>query len=165
MRRLKYSINPALVFAGAYLGIDPGQVNMGVAVVSRGQANLFEIDLESVDNTIDRILAVTRVMQYVLSLCPPKINALCTEGAAYMAPQGQVPLETARTTATIAALQAGVWPAYVTAPKAVRIAVFGEGQLRSQEVWPDIPENAGSALGCAFFAYKTMRDEAKLSGK
>lgn len=158
--RIELILEPPLTRDYTCLGIDPGPVNMGVACLyGQRHARLFEIQLPSPENSIDRILNVTGLMQYLFSLLPPKLSVVCTEGAAYLAPHGQVPLETARTTATIAALQAGAWPAYIVPPKEIREWVFLNGKLRTQEVWPELPENAGSALGCALYAYLRLKKE------
>lgn len=131
---------------------------MGVAHVHKNKASLYQIKVPSALESIERIMLITGLMQYILGLLP-KPEVLVTEGAAYMASDGQVPLETARTAATIAVLQAGVWPAYVTPPKQVRLKVFGNGQYRAQEVWPDMPADAASALGCALYGYHLLREE------
>lgn len=142
--------------AGAFLGVDPGQVHMGVAAIYLHTAYLYEITLESAQESVERIMLVTACMQLILSGLPSKFDSAVVEGAAYMAAYGQVPLETARTSAVIAAISHGIWPVTVVPPKVIREGVFKDGAVRAQDVWPEYPENAASALGCALYAQEVF---------
>lgn len=140
---------------GAFLGVDPGQVHMGVAAIFGDVVYLYEIELESSEQSVEAMMRVTSCMQIILAGLP-KPTAAVIEGAAHMAAWGQVPLETARTSAAIAVLTHGVWPVEVIPPKKIRQTIFGNGNIRQQEVWPDFPENAASALGCALYAKEKL---------
>jgi len=148
----RFSCNLGQSVVGVYLGIDPGQVHMGVAAIFDHTALLYEIELQAEEQSVDAMMRVTSCMQLILAGLPPKLNAAVVEGAAHMAAWGQVPLETARTSAAIAAMTHGIWPVEVVPPKKIRLRIFGTANLRQQEVWPDYPENAVSALGCAWYA-------------
>lgn len=150
MQRLTFTADRQL--HGPWLGIDPGQVHMGVALVFDERVWLYEIELLSAEDSVENMMRVTSCMQLILAGMPAKIQAAVVEGAAHMASWGQVPLETARTSAAIAAMTHGIWPVRVVPPKVIRLGVFKNGAVRSQDVWPDLPENAASALGCALYA-------------
>lgn len=139
-------------FEGVFLGIDPGQVHMGVACIFTGRAYLYEITLEAAEQSVEAMMRVTSCMQLILAGLPRSIGGCVVEGAAHMASWGQVPLETARTSAAIAAMSHGIWPVEVVPPKKIRQQVFGNGLVRQQMMWPEYPENAVSALGCALYA-------------
>lgn len=155
-RQIELSLTKPLQQSFACLGVDPGHINMAVAVVKEQRAWLYEITLPAVDDSVERIMLSTHAIQYVLMLVP-KPDAACVEGAAFLAPAGQIPLDENRVSATIALLSASVWPVTITPPKRIRAEVFLDGRLRSQEIWPDLPPNAGSALGCALYAYKQLK--------
>lgn len=156
MRIDRWALESNRFCKGTFLGVDPGQVHMGVAAVYEYHAYLYEITLESAHESIERIMLVTACMQIILSSLPPKFTAAVVEGAAYMAAYGQVPLETARTAAAIAAMSHGIWPVVVVPPKVIREVVFKNGKVRAQDAWPEYPENAASALGCALYAQETF---------
>lgn len=158
LTRYTIQLTPALPFDIMALGFDPGQVHMGIAWVALDLAWIYEIEMPSYTDSVERIMSITRVLQYVLAL-QPKASIACIEGASFLAAYGQVPLAEARTTAAIAILSAGTPNVLITPPRQIRKTVFGKAEYRSQEMWPDLPENASSALGCAFYAYKIAREE------
>lgn len=135
------------------VGIDPGQVNMGLAVLQGDRAYVYEAKLPSEEDPIDRIMLAAHAVQFVLSEIKGQPVGGCVEGAAYLAGAGQVPLDENRVAAAITLMQGGVWPVSIRPPATIRERVFGHGRMRAQEIWPSLPENAMSAFGCALFAY------------
>lgn len=158
IRRYIYQLDPELTFPISALGFDPGQVHMGLAYIYISSAILYEIEMPGYTDSIERIMAITGCLQYIFAGLP-KAHVACIEGASFLAAYGQVPLSEARTTAAIAILTSGVPAVAINPPRQIRKGIFGKAEFRSQEMWPDIPENASSALGCAFYAYKIAREE------
>lgn len=141
------------------IGIDPGQVNMGLAVMYGTHALLCEAKLLSVIDPIENIMQAAHAVQYMLKSYKGQVLGGCVEGAAYMATSGQVPLGENRVTAAITLMQAGIWPVMIKPPATIREQVFGHGRIRAQEVWPHLPENAASAFGCALYVHAILQGE------
>lgn len=142
-----------------YIGIDPGSRNMGIAVMTPAKGwmigYLYQIGLRDVADAIDRIQMIRAVTKSILRPFTLKERVLvaCVEQAAYAALYGQTTLSESRTAAIVALIDSEVSKIYVETPAHVRKVVFESGKVRSQEVWPDLPPDAGSALGCAYYAY------------
>lgn len=141
------------------VGIDPGQVNMGLAVLYGSTACVYEATLPAETEPINRIMLAAHAVQYILSETKRQPQIGCVEGAAYLAGAGQVPLDENRVTAAITLMQGGLWPVVIAPPARIREKVFGNGRLRAQEIWPKLPENAMSAFGCALYIHKVISEE------
>lgn len=158
IQRWRLTLETPLLFNHPVIGIDPGQVNMGAALLYSTWADLYEFTLPASSDAIERMMSTTHAIQYLLKLYP-HLRAACLEGAAYLALAGQVPLAENRAAAAIALLQGRLAPVQIVPPGRIRENVFGYGRWRSQEVWPELPPNAGTALGCAVYMYKQYRKE------
>lgn len=173
------SLSPPLNFDYCGVGIDPGQTNMGMAFVYQGLADIYQIKLPGKVPATERMMATAIAVNYVLSFRPyPKGRLLefsrdqcqCViEGAAFGAPDGQVPLAENRTTAAITAMQAHL-PIAILPPSEIKIRIFGKGNLRARDFWPYLQikdevdkvlrDDAAAALSCALFGYVLKRQES-----
>lgn len=139
-----------------FIGLDPGSVNMGLAILSRAGATLFQVKLPSGET--DAMYRIDLVQRVVVELIQPHLFkatpvAAVVEQAAYAALYGQTTLAEARTAGAIALRQAGVPLIQLLTPYTIRKLVHGDNRARSQELWPDVPPDAGSALACALCAW------------
>lgn len=136
------------------IGIDPGQVHMGVAILRNRRFEIFEIELPSKQPTVPRLETTSALLDYLFSLSLPMHVELraCVEQAAFGFPFGQVPLAESRTAAIFGLLKRGVQP-IVAPPASIRKAVFGSGKQKAEEfpAWGELLPNAASSLACALF--------------
>lgn len=135
-----------------FVGIDPGSRNMGIAILHGRKASLYQIELSYRGGAAERVQNIMQVVKEIVGT--ERVEAACIEQAAYAALYGQTTLAEARTAALVALQQGNTGPIYVETPKHIRLIVFGSGNTRSQELWPDILPDAGSALGCALYALR-----------
>ena len=155
---------------GVIVGIDPGQVNMGIALLEGDHATLYQIKLPSTTNPVERIMKTAIVMQLV-GLSQYKLLAAGIENAAHSAAWGQTALAENRTTAIIELLRLGLDHnrLYVGVPTAIRAVVFKNGRQRAEFVWPELTVkmddtqeahvDTASALSVALYAYQCLRGE------
>lgn len=142
---------------GWVVGIDPGQVNMGVTVLNHKFAWLFQIKLPSTEDATERILNTLNVVKYVIeTVRTGHIDCACIEQAAYAALYGQASLAENRTAALIALSLMGTTHIDLAAPGQIRKEVFGSGKLKGEICWPHLPPDAASSLGCALYAHKRL---------
>jgi len=156
---------------GVILGIDPGQVNMGLALLEGDHAILWQIKLPSTISPVERITETALVVQRTFGPYAPKFLAAGVEHAAHAAAWGQTALAENRTTAIIELLRMGLDSnkLYVGAPSAIRAAVFKNGRQRAEFVWPELKVkmddtqeahvDTASALSVALYAYQCLRGE------
>lgn len=177
--RLTVKLEPALSYDFCGIGIDPGQVNMGIAFVYKNEADLFQIKLPSNLDPVVRMQATANAVNYLLSFRPRPIDdwklfsatkCHCViEGAAYGAVSGQVPLAENRTTCAMMAMTAFL-PVAILPPAEIKQRIFGKGNLRARDVWPHLQikddrdkvlrDDAAAALSCALYAYTLLRKAA-----
>ncbi len=142
-----------------FCGIDPGQVNMGMATLAWSDGEMrgevFQIALPTKEGTLGTILNVGQVVSYVLGMSvAPRPNYAVVENAAYGAPFGQAALATARTTAIITLLQSmDSANVDVPPPASIRKTVFLNGKMKADVVWPFLGKDAAAALSCALYQF------------
>lgn len=137
-----------------HLGIDPGTTNLGIAVVDATlgtpEVKLWQIKLDRLDNPVDRIQQV----QSILSMCMPYSyynNMLAViEGASYADRYRQVELAEQRASIALWCLSKG-YKAQIVPPNTIRKKVFGNGRIKAQDVWTNIPADAANALACCYY--------------
>jgi len=142
-------------------GIDPGQVNMGMAFLGGGEEDeklhgeVYQIALPSKEGTMGTILNVGQVVSYVLSeSIAPRLDVAVVENAAYGAPFGQAALATARTSAIITLLKnMNSTDVAVPPPASIRKMVFLNGKTKADVVWPFLGKDAAAALSCALYSF------------
>lgn len=141
------------------VGVDPGSRNMGVAILAPPDIGyLFQVKLKQNDEAFERIVATMDTVIDLLALRPktrPGNRFLwgIVEQAAYGALYGQATLAEVRTAAAVGLFYAGTTNIKMVTPAEIRKVIYGDGRLRSQELWSDLRPDAGSALGCALYAY------------
>ena len=146
------------------IGVDPGQVHMGVCTLFRsgewkdtiiGQA--YEITFPSKQGLVERVEYTEKVLEYVFSISLPnklpEKTVACVEQAAFGAPYGQAALAESRTAAVVSLLHNKITPR-IAPPATIRKTVFGNGRKRAEEflLWSDLKPNSASALACSLFA-------------
>lgn len=136
------------------IGIDPGQVNMGIAILSDGLQVSYQIKLPSTVDTVERIVQTIEITERLLVGYDSRNSLAVVEGAAYAAMYGQVALAENRTAAIIGLLKAGVHQVLVVPPGTIRKEVFGTSKQRAEDTWPQVGKDAASALCCALHAHQ-----------
>jgi len=138
------------------IGIDPGTVNFGLAVIHQymfPHAQLFQIKMERISDAVDRI----RNIQYILSDC---VNTFSykplgvIEGASFGGYR-QVELAEIRASAVLWCLKHGI-DVSIVPPKTIRKKVFDNGKRLAHEEWTDLEpyKDAAAALSCAYACAK-----------
>lgn len=146
------------------IGIDPGQVHMGLAIIGLTHATAckcaaFEIRFPSKQDLVNRVTYTVGLLEYVYASILPtnskKRIVACVEQAAFGAPFGQAALAESRTAAVMSLLGRDIQPMIVP-PATIRKGVFGSGKQKAEEFewWKMLDANAASALACAFYAYE-----------
>ena len=146
------------------IGIDPGQVHMGVCTLFRGGSwkdiiygQAYEVQFPSKQGLVERVEYTEKVLEYVFSVALPnklpKRTVACVEQAAFGALYGQAALAESRTAAVISLLHNKISPK-VAPPATIRKVVFGNGKKRAEDfsLWSELKPNSASALACALFA-------------
>lgn len=133
----------------AVFGVDPGITNLGFAFISPRGGELYQCTLPSKQGAVDRIRDVRGLTTYLIALNPiPAFS--CVEYAAHGAPYRQTALAESRAAALAALTDARAHP-QTAAPLSIRKVVFGNGKIRAEETWPELPKDAASALACALY--------------
>lgn len=143
-----------------YCGVDPGQVNSGLAVFTplSGTASIYQIECASSIDGVERIDQTVSVLRILLQLsASPEYGVV--EAAAHNALYGQSNLAEARTAAVAALMIERVPHISLLPPKSVRKAAFGNGDQKAEELWPKLPKDAASALACALAARSLSKNE------
>lgn len=157
------------------VGIDPGQVNMGLAFIYNNKATAYQITLSSGVCLVERIVEVMQAVResflqgvhkkyrkpsakYPSGAVNPVYGVV--ENAAYSAPFGQVPLAEARTAAVMGLMQMSVKRIELLSPGAIRLRAFGDGKKRAEDVFKvdKKHKDAITAIGCALAASKLGDD-------
>jgi Holliday junction resolvasome RuvABC endonuclease subunit len=145
-----------------YIGIDPGQINMGAAFLHNETARICQIRLTTALDAVERVLWVLGFMDYFFSFIPDVPAEQCRaviEGASQSELYGQVALAEARTAAIIGLLRRNICP-IVLPPGTVKKVVFGNGHAKASEFWPHLVmigddkkphDDAAAALSQALF--------------
>jgi Holliday junction resolvasome RuvABC endonuclease subunit len=138
------------------IGIDPGTVNLGIAVLDVPtisgdvyQARLYQIKFaKRAINTLGRLKAVQEVLD---TLYIPKFRkSVIVEGASYGDKYRQVEMEDVRASALL-------WfdnhnsICQVIAPNTIRKNAFGSAKVKAHEYWKELElyPDAAAALSCA----------------
>jgi len=142
------------------LGIDPGTSKMGMAVIFDPEIHdrilLYEIDMTRGKTMPERMLQARNVLLTVARDCDllsmdDKCEAII-EGAAFGKPFRQVELAEQRTSFALWLYDNGVKDIVIKQPNSVRLQAFGSAKIYAKELWPELPQNAAAALGCALSA-------------
>jgi Holliday junction resolvasome RuvABC endonuclease subunit len=136
------------------VGVDPGTVNMGIAVIegylNNPYAILYQIKMERNSDPIERMkLAQEVISQCVFWYHMPMVATI--EGSAFSAAYRQTELAEIRAAVALWCVAKGFTTKIVN-PSTIRKAVLGNGKLLPHEVWTDLAEvpDAAQALCCAY---------------
>lgn len=137
------------------VGIDPGSVNMGIAIIEgyldKPYAILYQVKMERSGDPIERMKLVQEVMsQCVFWYHSPMVATI--EGSAFSANYRQTELAEIRAAIALWLVGKG-FPTKIVNPGTIRKAVLGNGKTLPHEVWTDLAEvpDAAQALCCAYF--------------
>lgn len=154
--KIDYKLPKDFPIQNMCIGIDPGTVNLGLAVIHQymfPHAQLFQIKLERLPDAVNRI----RNIQYVLSDC---INTFSykplavIEGASFGGYR-QVELAEIRASCVLWCLKHGV-DVSIIPPRTIRKKIFDDGKTLAHEEWEDLEpyKDAAAALSCAYACAK-----------
>jgi Holliday junction resolvasome RuvABC endonuclease subunit len=137
------------------VGIDPGSVHMGIAIIEgyldNPYAILYQIKMERSTDPIERMKLAQDVMsQCVFYYREPMVATI--EGSAFSENYRQTELAEIRAAVALWLVGKG-FPTKIVNPGTIRKAVLGNGKLKPHEVWTDLAKvpDACQALCCAYF--------------
>lgn len=167
-----------------YVGIDPGPINMGLAVVGLEgfiawqcklqQSPIGEIGLQmrimDVMNQVDFLLRWSITDTELQKKLPARA---CIEQAAYAKLYGQPALAEVRTSAAVTLMRWGMPYIDAPTPNQVRKLVFGNPKTPAEIVWKDdlgtkmkgdsaVHYDGASALACAIYAVRKEQFNAAI---
>jgi len=134
-------------------GYDPGTTRMGVACLWRTYLTVYEVETVRSPDPVVRIVT----NQSILNTCAKLFSyspIMIIEGSSFGNNFRQVELAEVRASAVLWALQHNIVPKIVP-PTTIRKAVFGNGKTKADEIWKELPPNAGAALSCAYYQLLT----------
>ena len=150
IKRIGFSYGP-IPPSHFIVGVDPGGVNMGLAILYPGWTHsLYQVKLPPKMKAVERIKFVPIALKYIFGNLELPLFRVFVEYASFGAKFGQVQLAEARAMAIHFFLERGAKVETVP-PLSVYKKVFGSGKIRSQDIWPELPSDAASALGCALY--------------
>jgi Holliday junction resolvasome RuvABC endonuclease subunit len=155
---LKKRIKPDLEFGdNAFFGFDPGTRNLGIAFIYPTdkimEAVLYKVNLERVDDAVERMINVRKVLSTLNLFFKPDSHAVI-EGASFGNVYRQVELAEQRASIALWCVNR-MMNVKIVPPKTIRKGAFGDGNIKNP--WEDqIEDNMAAALGCAIYGYKNL---------
>ena len=137
------------------IGIDPGSVHMGIAVIEgyldKPYAILYQIKMERSGDPIERMKLAQEVMTRCVFWYHSPIVATI-EGSAFSKGFRQTELAEIRAAVALWLVGKG-FPTKMVNPMTIRKKVFGSAKVLPHEVWTDLANvpDAAQALACAYF--------------
>lgn len=131
-------------------GIDPGTTKMGLAYLWRTICHVYEVKIIRSPDAVARML----LTQDILSECFRMFDyapLMTIEGSSFGNNYRQTELAEVRTAAVLWAINHAITP-IVIPPLKIRKNVFGNGKMKAEDVWTELPPDAASALACAYFS-------------
>ena len=131
------------------IGIDPGTVNLGIAIVRPNNkiVNLYKITLKRHKKALLRLLDVQQVLGHIIGHFSENSIAII-EGASYGATYRQVELAEVRAAMMLWFHEHNIEP-HLVPPSTIRKSTFGHG--RTKNPWDNLPDDLAASLGCAFY--------------
>lgn len=155
----KFDMEVARPIRKTYIGIDPGEVNMGISLIHQDGVGgeLWQIKFPSNCSSVQRVLNTHTIMREFLDNHILDSNTYAViENASFGATYGQASLAENRTVAAYYIIMSGLGIAYIP-PLSIRKTVFGSGKTRAEDVWPELAykghNDVASALACALYGY------------
>lgn len=140
------------------IGIDPGTVNLGIAVVrpDRQSIRLCKITLKRHKKALNRLLDVQQVLGHTIG-CFSENSIAIIEGASYGAVYRQVELAEVRAAMMLWFHKYNIEP-HIVPPSTIRKSTFGHGRMKNP--WSNLPDDLAAAIGCSFYTIpKELSDE------
>ena len=139
------------------LGIDPGSVNLGLAVIHQymfPHAELYQIKTTRLDDAVDRIRNIQYILSDLINLFSFKPLAVI-EGASFGNRYRQVELAEIRASMALWCLDKGM-EVFIIPPQSIRKRVFGSAKIKAHEQWKELEKfpDAAAALSCAYACAK-----------
>ena len=148
------------------LGIDPGDRNMGVALVYPPNYIVtaqvrFADAADAVERIINTVSVVTSILEAMDGVHDLDFKNVCAavENAAVSKMFGQIELAENRAAAIQALLMKNVFRISVPPPGSIRKVVFGTAKQRAESIWPTLGHDGSSALACALYALLKQTEE------
>jgi hypothetical protein len=147
-----------LHYSSGLIGVDPGTVNMGIAISFHNVVILAQVFFEREKDAVVRMVAVQdcvkRVLNYILFEYPCTLSIATIEGASYGDRYRQVEMAENRIAIAQGLLNAGLDEVKIIPPLSIRKKVFGSAKLKAHDVWDntEIPNDALAALSCLYYA-------------
>jgi Holliday junction resolvasome RuvABC endonuclease subunit len=139
------------------LGIDPGTVNMGLAIIHQYLypfAELFQIKMERLPDAVDRIRNIQYLLDDYIHTFSFKPLAVI-EGSSFGNAYRQVELAEIRASMVLWCLNKGMEVSIIP-PQSIKKKVFGSAKIKAHEEWKDLEnyKDAAAALSCAYACAK-----------
>ncbi len=131
------------------IGIDPGTVNLGIAVAQPKSkiVYLYKITLKRHKKALLRLLDVQQVLGHTLGYFSDNAMAII-EGASYGATYRQVELAEVRAAMMLWFHKYNIEP-HIVPPSTIRKSTFGHG--RTKNPWDNLPDDLAAAIGAAYY--------------
>jgi Holliday junction resolvasome RuvABC endonuclease subunit len=131
------------------IGIDPGTVNLGIAVVKPNNkiVTLYKITLKRHKKALNRLLDVQQVLGHTIGYFSGNSIAII-EGASYGATYRQVELAEVRAAMMLWFHEHNIEP-HLVPPSTIRKSSFGSGKIKNP--WSNLDDDLVAAIGCAFY--------------
>jgi len=145
-------------------GIDPGTVNMGLAVLHPNSAQLYKIKMIRLTKALDRMLEVQEMLTRCIGWFGFDPIAII-EGASYGDKYRQVELAEQRAAMALWFHGFDV-DVEIIPPSTIRKQVFGHGKTKNP--WSNLNDNLAAAIGCAYYPVNTSNissEDDSFSGK
>lgn len=130
------------------IGIDPGTKNMGIAVLDK-IAYLFQLTIDRPKDPVERMYAIYDFISHCVNWFEYN-TMLSIEGVSYGSRFREAELSEVRATAVWWGVKWGM-KTTIKPPKSIRKVVFGDGKIKPQDEWDDLPPDAANALACAYY--------------
>ncbi len=131
------------------IGVDPGTVNLGIAIVRPNDAvvKLYKITLKRHKKALLRLLDVQQVLGHIIGYFSENSIAII-EGASYAARYRQVELAEVRAAMMLWFYKYNIEP-HIVPPSTIRKSTFGHGRMKNP--WSNLDDDLAAAIGCAFY--------------
>ena len=132
---------------GLFIGVDPGTVHLGIAVLWETQVTLYQVSIARSANPIERMQDAQKIMTECIHNYS-HLATVCIEGASFADKYRQVELAEMRASIAWWGLSKK-FRIEILPPNSIRKIVFNNGKLKAHEVWTNIPHDCAAALSCA----------------
>lgn len=137
--------NPPICF-----GVDPGTKNIGLAILDVN-AYLYQIEvINKPKNPVERMKIFNKLLEKYFHWHDYS-SRVVIEGSIYSRTYKEDELSEMRATAVWWALKRGM-NVEIIKPNTIRKKVLGNGKVKPQDRWSDLPPDAANALACAYYA-------------